>query len=73
MDVSMVEVGVMGVLVHKECVPVPVAVGLSRMVIWTVSMSVVLVVDVAVLVFDPIVAVLVLVGLRKVKVHAGRH
>ena len=29
MDVSMVEVGVMGVLVHKECVPVSVVVGLS--------------------------------------------
>jgi hypothetical protein len=73
MDVTMVQVGVMRVLVHNRRVPVPMAVRLARRVARAVAVLVVLVMHVPVLVFERLMTVLVVVGFRQVQVHANRH
>ena len=60
--VPMVDVRRMGMPVGHRLMPVAVAVRLARRVVWRVGVLVVLVVDVTVLVFKLLVAVLVIVG-----------
>ena len=73
MTVPVVQVRIVRVPVHQRDVAVPVRVPRVRRHAVGVRMPVVAVVDVAVLVLDPLVHVLMAVALRQMQVEAERH
>ena len=67
------QIGIVPVLVHKPSVTVQVAVWLAYDIARNMHMLVVRVVEMAVLVFQRLVQMLVLVRLRKVQIDADPH
>ena len=73
MAVAVVQIGIMRVLVHERQVPVTVRVRLARRIARLVRVPVMRVVDMAVLVLERLVRVLVLMPLGEMEVKTDRH
>src|SRR4051794_17346683 len=69
----MMQVRIVGMFVKKPSVPAQVSVGLAGRIVGRMRMLVMRIVDMAVLVLQPLVKVLVLVRLGKVQIDADAH